>query len=75
MFGILAVCGDIGCSVGPWMAGKISDAVEQGSLMLPLWVGRGFNLEQIGLRSGLLAAILFPLLMFLGLALSKRRRE
>lgn len=75
MFGILAVCGDIGCSVGPWMAGKISDAVEQGSLMLPLWEGRGFNLEQIGLRSGLLAAILFPLLMFLGLALSKRRRE
>lgn len=25
MFGILAICGDIGCSIGPWMAGIISD--------------------------------------------------
>jgi MFS family permease len=67
MFGILAVCGDLGCSLGPWLAGKISDSVEKTGNFLNLWENSTLNLEQIGLKSGLLIAVIFPLLMFLGL--------
>lgn len=74
LFGILAIFGDVGCSVGPWLAGKISDAVEQGNLTPNLWAGNGFNLEQIGLRSGLLAAVIFPALMLAGLLLFRKKR-
>lgn len=28
MFGLLAVCGDIGCSTGPWVCGLVADACD-----------------------------------------------
>ncbi|MDY3369153.1 MFS transporter, partial [Zhenhengia yiwuensis] len=42
MFGMLAIFGDIGAAVGPWIAGVVSDAVG------------------LGLKAGLLVAIVFP---------------
>ncbi|WP_053985601.1 MFS transporter [Niameybacter massiliensis] len=48
MFGILAVFGDIGAAVGPWMAGVVSDVVG------------------LGLKAGLLAAAIFPILLVIG---------
>ncbi len=74
MFGILAICGDIGCSAGPWLAGKLSDSVSRGKLSPSLWSGRGLDPEQTGLRTGLLAAVLFPLLMFIVLLLFHRKK-
>ncbi|MDF2540905.1 MAG: Major Facilitator Superfamily transporter [Herbinix sp.] len=67
LFGILAICGDIGCSLGPWLAGLVSDRVQNGGKSLSVWVNQGLDLEQIGLRSGLLIAVIFPALMLIGL--------
>jgi fucose permease len=74
MFGILAICGDLGCSFGPWLAGKISDTVQRTGHTLSIWMNSGLDLEQIGLRSGLLAAVVFPALTALSLLVFKRKR-
>ncbi|MDF2538102.1 MAG: Major Facilitator Superfamily transporter [Herbinix sp.] len=73
MFGILAICGDLGCSIGPWLAGKISDNVQQSGQVFSYWQNSTLDLEQIGLRSGLLAAVLFPTLMLIGLILFRKK--
>lgn len=75
MFGILAICGDLGCSFGPWLAGKISDTVQTTGYTLTIWINRGLDLEQMGLRSGLLAAMFFPLIMALSLLAFRRKRQ
>ncbi|MCK9525595.1 MAG: MFS transporter [Limnochordia bacterium] len=66
MFGILAIFGDLGASVGPWLAGFVSDLSQQSALVQDLGLARGLGLEQVGLRVGLLVGILFPVLMLLG---------
>ena len=66
LFGTLALFGDLGCSVGPWLAGLVSDLVQQhhGTVeKLPFFTGLAG--DQIGLKCGILAAIIFPLLMLL----------
>lgn len=77
LFGILAICGDLGCSFGPWLAGKISDQVKTTGHTLSVWVNRGLDTEQMGLRTGLLVAVIFPLVMAISLAIfhSKGKTE
>lgn len=55
MFGTMAVFGDIGCSLGPWITGMVSGAVISSS--------EAANAESAGLKAGLLAAVIFPLIM------------
>lgn len=74
LFGILAICGDLGCSVGPWLAGIISDNVQRTGQSLVIWKNSGLGFEQIGLRTGILAGVVFPILMFLGLLLFKKKK-
>lgn len=74
MFGILAIFGDLGCSFGPWLAGKISDYVRSTGHTLSIWMNSTLDYEQMGLRSGLLAATLFPILMASSLIFFHRRR-
>lgn len=76
MFAILALGGDIGCSVGPWLSGSVSDGVisiaDGSGLISDLAAASGLETEQIGLRIGFLGAAVFPLLMIIGaLILSK----
>lgn len=76
MFGILAICGDIGCSFGPWLAGKISDTVQVTGHTLFFWSNSTtLDMEQIGLRSGLLTATIFPILIGISLLIFRRRRQ
>ncbi|MCQ2485933.1 MAG: MFS transporter [Clostridia bacterium] len=51
MFAMLAMFGDIGCSLGPWTAGIVSDLIENSTL--------GFN----PLKCGLLVCTVFPIIM------------
>ena len=54
LFAILALAGDVGCSLGPWVTGKVSDlylAVNSGAMPLS------------ALRAGLLTAAVFPLVL------------
>lgn len=67
MFALLAAFGDIGCSLGPWLTGLVSDLVQDGS------AAAGLAAEQIGLRSGLAAAGIFPAMMIVCLLLLRER--
>ena len=67
MFGLMAIFGDLGGSIGPWMAGFLSDAVQHSERAMALASRWSLLPEQLGLKIGLLAAIEFPILMILGL--------
>lgn len=74
MFGVLAIMGDLGCSLGPWIAGLVSDLAQTSTNLVRLGAANGLNPEQMGLKSGILIAILFPVMMFAGVSLFKERR-
>lgn len=71
MFGILAVCGDIGGSLGPWVTGIVSDALQKTDLAVRF----SLTNEQLGLRGGLLIAAVFPLMLFVSTLITAHRRE
>jgi len=61
MFGLLALFGDAGAAIGPWLAGAVADVTtrnqgESGGLMQ--WLS---SVSGAGLRSGLLVGIIFPI--------------
>lgn len=61
LFALLALFGDLGCSVGPWLTGVISEVTAE----LPSFIGfsedLGVDTEQLALKAGLLVIALFPL--------------
>ncbi len=76
MFALLALGGDIGCSLGPYVTGTVSDAVissaEKFAIASRIASFMELDLEQLGLRAGFLGAIVFPLGMLLGVVLLSR---
>jgi len=71
LFAILALAGDAGCSVGPWLCGVVSDAVISSSKGVEIAQSYGLKLEQVGLKAGLLATSIFPLIMIIGVFVMK----
>lgn len=63
MFAVLAVFGDLGCAFGPWLTGEVSAAAEAANSRLS------------GLSCGLLAALVFPILMLVLLRMQKRSEK
>lgn len=64
MFGVLALCGDLGCSAGPALAGMICDAAMSTGAA-----------EAQGMRYGFGMAIIFPVVLIISaLWLSRSRR-
>ncbi len=61
MFSLLALCGDIGCAIGPGIVGGISNALQ----------GAG-QPTLIALKWGLAVAMVFPLLLFIAVRLLRR---
>ncbi len=55
LFAMLAVFGDLGCSIGPWVAGLVSDAVRDTAISME------------PLKFGLMTVIIFPILMLIAL--------
>lgn len=78
LFSLLAVCGDIGCSLGPWLCGMVSGTVSTDKLS-HLALFKGLDSSQLALKFGILSAVIFPLvLIFAVLAfmrISKKRNE
>ena len=68
MFGILAVCGDIGCSVGPALTGAVSDLVSRSGE----FTSAALTADQAGLKAGMLSAVIFPIILIVCLTLSRR---
>ena len=61
LFAILAAGGDIGASVGPWIAGLVTEYAPGWTLLTELVQKTRLNAEQFGLRAGMLFGTLFPL--------------
>lgn len=68
MFAMMAIFGDIGCSLGPWLAGVVSDAVQNGASL-------GAGTEQLALKAGIFTGILFPVIMIICIIFQKKYRE
>ena len=62
LFALLALGGDIGCSAGPWLTGIVSDGVSTLTDTAASW---GLSADQLALRSGLLCAAIFPVLLII----------
>lgn len=71
MFGVLAVCGDLGCSVGPALTGAVSEVVSSSPLPALSSLSPE-QLNQLGLKAGMLVAAIFPLVLLLCLVVSRR---
>ncbi len=75
MFGLLAIFGDLGASVGPWLAGAVSDLAEKSRALTAIGAAYGLEPEQLGLKTGLLTAMIFPVLLTISLILLRTAKK
>jgi fucose permease len=61
MFGLLAVGGDAGAAVGPWVAGAVAEATTSPHGTLSALAALLPDANSVGLRAGLLVGTTFPL--------------
>lgn len=66
LFTCMALAGDAGCSIGPWLTGLVSDLVQRGYT--------GPDAAEYGLKAGILAAAIFPVGMFILLLLFPKKK-
>lgn len=75
MFAILALAGDVGCSSGPGLVGIISNTVQNINLeFLATWFSNN-SITEVGLKTGLMIAAIFPIIMVLGVVMLKKKNE
>lgn len=65
LFTCMALAGDAGCSIGPWLTGLVSDLVQHGYT--------GPDAAEYGLKAGIIAAAIFPVGMFILLLLFPKK--
>lgn len=75
LFALLAVSGDIGCTLGPALLGKVSDWAQTLPQVLTLAESYGQSAEQVAMRVGIAATFGFPLLLCVLLLLLPRMRR
>lgn len=71
MYGILALFGDMGCSVGSWLCGIVSEFSLKFQSVLNLAEKICVTPEQMGLKIGIVATGIFPLIMIIVLCFTK----
>jgi len=69
MFAWLALAGDIGCSLGPGLVGIISGGVQKDGVSFLAGMLPTIDTIQLGVKTGLFAAILFPVVLAFGIFL------
>lgn len=75
MFGMLAIFGDLGAFIGPWLAGFTSDIAQKSTKIIEIGQVYNVNLDQLGLKSGLLLATIFPIILVAGIILVKDEKR
>lgn len=75
IFGIMAIFGDLGCSVGSWIAGAVSDAAQKLPIVIEIANKYNLQLEQAGLKAGILTGTTFPIILILGLIILKEEKR
>lgn len=66
LFGTLAIMGDIGCAVGPWMAGIVSGAVIVSPHARSFAAARDLGIDELGLKAGILLGLVFAITLAIG---------
>ena len=74
MFGLLAIFGDLGASIGPWLAGLVSDLAQGSQRLVAIGEAYSLNPDQLGLKAGLLTAMIFPVMLFISVAVLKNEK-
>ena len=72
VYALLAAGGDLGASLSPQLMGIITDKIAQSAPWLERAATMGISGEQMGMKVGMLAAAVFPVLGFLLLLYMKR---
>ncbi len=67
MFMLLAFAGDIGCSVGSGLVGYVSDIVKRSGYSIFESIVSFSDNTQLGLKTGIIIAMTFPLILFIGM--------
>lgn len=66
LFGTLAIMGDVGCALGPWIAGAVSGAVILSPQARMFAAARSLGFEELGLKAGILMGIAFAGILVVG---------
>jgi fucose permease len=74
MFGLLAIFGDLGAAIGPWLAGFFADLAQKSQGLVAIGEAYSLNPDQLGLKAGLLTAMIFPLVLLIGVTILKKER-
>ena len=75
LFALLALGGDVGCSLGPFLTGVVSDAAASGGIVDGISSRFGVGGEQAAIKLGLLVVSLFPVLLIIGVMLMSAGKE
>lgn len=62
IFALMAAGGDLGASVGPQLLGIITDFAIKNQQFVDIAAGMGLSVEQFGMKTGMLFAIIFPIM-------------
>ena len=62
VFALMAAGGDLGASIGPQLVGTVTDFAMKNEWVAELAASMQMSVDQIGMKIGLLCAIIFPLL-------------
>ncbi len=73
MFALMAAGGDIGCSFGPWLSGKLIDVYEKLPAVATMAQKVGLSTGQFSLRMGLLIGSVFCVIGICALKKLKKR--
>lgn len=69
MYALLALGGDVGCSSGPSLVGMISSSTKSGI------IGKLSGVTGNTLKTGMLFAIIFPIVMVVGIGVLRKRKS
>ena len=72
LFAILAVFGDIGCSLSPYITGVVSDLAIHTPALVDFGSKFGLSADSVGLKCGLLVILIFPITSCISLLTLKR---
>ncbi|MBQ9756636.1 MAG: MFS transporter [Clostridia bacterium] len=74
MYALLAAGGDLGGSIAPQAVGAVSDLFAASPLALKLAQTLNLTTEQVGMKAGILSAVIFPILGALTVFLIERKK-
>lgn len=75
MFGFLALAGDIGCAIGPGLVGSVSGMVIAIDNEKIQQIFHGNNITQSALKAGLVASIIFPVIIIIITQILRKRAD